>query len=341
MKITKLIYLKLILSSLFLINSCSETTTTSDMPKIMSLSKTVAVVGDTLVISGYNFVSPQPIGAHAVCGGTQIINYISWSDSTIVFLIPTDAVSGQVVVIVNSKTSNELSITIHKNYFPSSVGNYWIYENFTLDDQGNKNLNSRIEDSTAITLTWELYGKYCDIYTHNYDFSTKEQYYYTENGKLYATVAEIMPEKSQMPLPIDVPKAWIVIADPDSLLWEVFSQTFNNEDIEIPNFGKGKLTGTFALKMEKGEKKPINTGENQTLSVMSQEYKTLYTFDGNIKVGIFEFPLFFIVTEHRWYGENIGLILQRLDSKTISLGGLYNYKIIGSESGMLRYHVSQ
>ena len=86
----------------------------------------------------------------------------------------------------------------------------------------------------------------------------------------------------------------------------------------------------------------MNTGEGQTISVMAQEYKILYSFSGKFTPSALPIPLDlnFTVTNHQWYGENIGLILNRVDPESIKVS-FYTYNIIGSESAMLRYHVSQ
>ena len=230
-----------------------------------------------------------------------------------------------------------------KNYFPNVVGNYWVYESFELDSLGNKNLATRSIDSTIITGTQNLFGKNSSIYTTYIDGgNSSDKNYYTENGKLYSTIANVMPP--QMPIPIDYTDAWVIIADPDSTNWSIFSQTLTNVDMPLPGGGgTGKLNGDFTIKVEKGLKQTINTGEGQTISVMAQEYKILYSFNGTITVGGFPIPLqlIFTVTNHKWYGENIGLVLDRVDPTTIQVSVLYTYSIKGSESDMLRYHVSQ
>lgn len=341
MKNKIIIIISSLFAIIFILSSCSETTSTNDSPVIVSLSKTVAIVGDNITVTGMRFGTVRNTG-YVSFNGIQATEYTNWNDSSIIVKIPAGATSGNVIVYSNSKQSNAVSITILQNYFPSVVGNYWVYESFDLDSLGNKDLSSRIVDSTVISGTQNLFGKNSNIYStyHNIGGSS-EANYYTENGKYYATLANVMPE--QMPIPIDFADAWIVIADPDSSTWTIFAQTLNDVEMPLPGGGgTGKLNGKFTIKGEKGVNQTVNTGEGQTISVMAQEYKILYSYAGTITLGGVPIPLQlnFTVTNHQWYGENIGLILDRVDQTTISVSIFYTFTINGSESDLLRYHTN-
>ncbi|TAL70410.1 MAG: hypothetical protein EPN82_02020 [Bacteroidetes bacterium] len=340
MKINSLIYLVLFFISIILINSCSETTSVNDSPVINSLSKTVAVIGENITITGMKFGSVQNTSAVSF-NGIQATDYTSWNDTLIVVKIPLGATSGNVIVTANGKQSNAVAITILQNYFPNAVGNYWVYESFMLDTAGNRDNGTRTIDSVAITGSWNFLGKYSDIYTaYTGTSGEKEKYYYSENGRFYTNITNVMPP--QMPIPIDYTDAWIVIADPDSASWSIFSQELKDVEMDLPGGqGKGILNGTFLIMGEKGLKQTITTGETPSINPMSQEYKILYSYQGKITVQGIPFDLNFTVTEHQWYGENIGLVLDKVDPTTIQISFLFKYVIQGSESSMLRYHVSQ
>ncbi len=248
-----------------------------------------------------------------------------------------------IMLIING-CSSSTSPTTTKNFFPIVSGNYWVYASYNLDSLGNKDLTSLTTDSTVITGTQTLYGKSSFIFTtYNSKNGSSSQNFYTENGKLYTAVANIMPDTTQIPLPLNIPEAWIVIADPDSSSWTIFTQTYDNTNVSLPGYGSAKLTGTFTIKGEKGTQSTMQTGENQSISVTAQEYKLVYSFVGNVTITGLPLPmtLNFTGTRHSWYGENIGLIQSRTDPATISIGGgLITQKIQGSESDMLRYHVN-
>ena len=136
------------------------------------------------------------------------------------------------LLLINS-CSETTSTNDVKNYFPNAVGNYWVYESFTLDTLGNRVESTRTIDSIAITGTTSIFlGRNSDIYT-TYPLSggEKECYYYTENGRFYTNIGNVMPP--QLPFPIDYTDAWIVIADPDSASWSIFAQSLTDVDITL------------------------------------------------------------------------------------------------------------
>ncbi|MBI5325583.1 MAG: IPT/TIG domain-containing protein, partial [Ignavibacteriae bacterium] len=334
MKIKPIIYIVLFFASLILISSCSETTSTNDAPSIISLSKTTVVTGETITITGLKFGSVRNNG-YVSFNGIQASGYTSWSDTLIVVVVPGTATSGNVIVYAGGKQSNAVAITILKNYFPNAVGNYWVYETFELDTAGNRDNNTREVDSVLITGTWNFLGKNSDIYTkYTGSSSGKEYYYYTEGGKYYTNITNVMPPK--LPFPIDYQDAWIVIANPDSTSWTIFSQELKDVEMDLPGGqGKGTLNGTFIIKGEKGLNQTMTTGENSSVNVNAQEYKLLYSYNGTITVIVSGIPvpinMNFTVTEHQWYGENIGLILDRVDPTTIQISVFYTYYLTGME----------
>jgi hypothetical protein len=248
-----------------------------------------------------------------------------------------------VMLIING-CSNSTSTTNPQNFFLVVSGNYWVYATYNLDTAGVKDMTSMTTDSTVITGTQTLYGKNSFIFTtYNSKTGSKTQNFYTENGKLYTAVSSVIPDTTQFPLPLNIPNAWVVVADPDSASWTIFSQALNNADFPVPGYGTAKLTGTFAIRGEKGSQSTMQTGENQTISVSAQEYRMIFSFNGTITIPGVPIPmtLNFAVTNHSWYGVNIGLIQSKTDPSTISVGGgLITQKIQGTESDMLRYHVN-
>ena len=338
MKMKSIIYLVLFFTSIILISSCSENTSTNDNPSIISLSKTVVVIGESITITGMKFGTTRN-SSYVSVNGTQATDYTSWSDTSIVLKIPVGATSGNVIVNVSGKQSNAVAITILLNYFPNAVGNYWIYESFKLDTNGNRENATRVIDSVTITGTKLFLERTSDIYsTYTGSNQPEDNYYISENGKLYTNITNIMP--TEIPFPIDYTDAWIVIANPDSANWSIFEKSFDNVDVTLQGFS-GKLNGTLTIKGEKGRNEYMTTGENN-LSVMAQEYKILYSFTGTFTPTLIPQPitLNFTVTSHRWYSDNIGLIFDRVDPETITLP-MYIYPIPGRESGMLRFHINQ
>jgi uncharacterized protein (TIGR02145 family) len=78
---------------------------------ITSITPTVGQIGDEIIITGLLFGSAQ--GTSIVSfNGTNVSEYLSWSDSQIKVKVPSGATSGKLTVTVNGKKSNELDFTV-------------------------------------------------------------------------------------------------------------------------------------------------------------------------------------------------------------------------------------
>jgi len=89
----------------------SFTVNTTVEPNITSISPPAAPAGASVTISGANFGSTQGTTSTVTFNGDQA-TAISWSNNSIVAAVPAGASSGNVVVQVNSLSSNPFSFTV-------------------------------------------------------------------------------------------------------------------------------------------------------------------------------------------------------------------------------------
>lgn len=82
-------------------------------PVISSLDVNIAQAGQTVIIYGSGFGASKG-NSYVTFGGVTATEYSEWSDTKITVKVPQGAVSGSVKVFVDSKSSNELNITIQK-----------------------------------------------------------------------------------------------------------------------------------------------------------------------------------------------------------------------------------
>ena len=101
-------------------DNLSINSSTSSAPVILSLSATTATVGSQITITGSNFGATQ--GGSLVLLNSAPVTINSWSNTSIVFTIPTVCASGPVVVLVapNMNASNVVKLTITTQPLPTS-----------------------------------------------------------------------------------------------------------------------------------------------------------------------------------------------------------------------------
>ncbi|MFA6571827.1 MAG: IPT/TIG domain-containing protein [Bacteroidota bacterium] len=326
--------------------SCSDNSTNNPTnntnPTIASITPNVAYIGQDLIIRGKYFGNTRDSSYVELNGSKlEITNYISWSDSVITIKIPRTAITGQVVINVGTKKSNSVILTIKPNYFPFSVGSYWMFENFILNMDQSRDLTSRYVDSTFIEGTELKYGKDSYILAALVEGSTTAMLYnfYSDGPALYSTADYVFPREGATPITLVIPNDWVLIAHPDSTQWTINTQQINST-IDLGNLGSRPIKGTFKIYVQKGESKVLNF-DYGIGDVNTQEYKIFYDFAGSINIGA-DIPVNFTLTQHNWYGENIGLMKTLMESKTITIKVLftsYDYNIQGMESTILRYKI--
>jgi len=81
---------------------------------ISSLAPATAAPGEAVTIRGYNFGASQDGGAYLELAGKPLppASVVSWSDRQIVFRVPADASSGDLVVVRDAARSNAVQLRI-------------------------------------------------------------------------------------------------------------------------------------------------------------------------------------------------------------------------------------
>ena len=97
---------------LFLLLGCANNTPspTSVPLTITEVNPVCGVVGETIIITGTSFGDTQGSSVVTFNGGPATVN--SWSNTQIEVLVPSGAITGDVVVRVNGINSNGIRFTI-------------------------------------------------------------------------------------------------------------------------------------------------------------------------------------------------------------------------------------
>ena len=99
-----------VLALLFLIG-CTNTPVPTPIPLAISeVNPVCGVVGETIIITGTSFGDTQGSSVVTFNGGPATVN--SWSNTQIEVLVPSGAITGDVVVRVNGINSNGIRFTI-------------------------------------------------------------------------------------------------------------------------------------------------------------------------------------------------------------------------------------
>ena len=111
-----LLFILIIGSFLLSCNSSSTNPIITTTPKIISLSASSLMVGQTLTITGENFDSTRATSYVEFNGVNADSNaYSLWSSTQIKVKVPANATTGNVVVHVKGQASNGVLLTILKN----------------------------------------------------------------------------------------------------------------------------------------------------------------------------------------------------------------------------------
>ena len=228
----------------------------------------------------------------------------------------------------DDKTTNpdDNNPTASGNYFATTQGSYWIYENETEDAaQGSVVTN----DSVALESIEQKDGKEaynCKTYTdsdNNGSFETNSgtgTFYATEEGKLYIHKDAFLPaglgSGSLLDLSgqIEFKNDWVKIADDSDDDWDIVKSDIN---LTLPGLGFD-VTGKLDSEGEntKNTKEVIVNGEKLT----TYGYKVDINFNGEIAVTGFPVAINFTSTTTYWVAKGIGPVL--IETLPVEIGGL-------------------
>lgn len=204
-----------------------------------------------------------------------------------------------------------------ENYFATTQGSYWVYENETEDEENGKVVT---KDSVALKSVSQKDGKEaynCDTYTdsdNNGSYETSqdsETFYATAKGKLYIHKDAFLPEEFagggliNLDGQIKFKEDWIKIADDSDDDWDIVKSPI---DLTLEGLGfnvKGDLDS-------EGEnlKKTKEVSVNGKM-ITTYAYKVKINFNGNILSQAFPLPvpIKFTTSTTYWIAKGIGPVV--------------------------------
>jgi hypothetical protein len=234
-------------------------------------------------------------------------------------------------ILINScsKDDNPVDITDAKVYFPLTIGSWWVYENYELDENGDRILDTREEDSSIVSGIKTILEKEAKVVTsYDEDGSSEDNYFYTDYSWLYA-------HSSFFKLPIE--EIWILIADLKGNNWDIAEYDIPEIEYET-SIGKGVLNGKLNIKGEKGGTKTITVDNKK---IKCREFKIIVNFTGTFKKVNYVTPAYYTIIQHSWYGENVGLVQEIVDPYVFKIPTVGSTNHGGYESILLKYNIVQ
>ncbi len=221
------------------------------------------------------------------------------------------------------------------NYFPTTVGSWWIYKNTQLDSTGTKVPESETWDTTKIIGSYNISGKMASAFENrSSNGNVDTSYFYTEDGKIYA-LANLFDNDF-----IDFdPRQWVLIADFNANSWVILSDTtLASQEIDFPGIGFLKITPTVSITGKKGNKSNLAVGKK---SVESQEFIITFAFKLKIEIPGVPFPANATVNviNRYWFGNQVGLVQSKVEPTEINVAGMFQDWLSGSIQELESYSI--
>lgn len=223
-----------------------------------------------------------------------------------------------------------------KPKFVFKTGSYWVFDNYDLDEDNARDLNSRFTDSTVVSGNKVLFGRTATIFTTYFDGDSTETYYAVDSNKLYVTSEFIDPDLG-IDIPIEIPAdTWFLIADYDQTEWSLFSQDIKDFEIEI-NSIKAKVSGKFEIKGKKAESQSVKWGAGETKNIDATNFQLIYSFNGTVDLIISKPAFSILITNNIYHNTSAGIVKAKRESQKINVASLDVETIYGFETVLLDY----
>ncbi len=208
---------------------------------------------------------------------------------------------------------------------PVTLGSYWIYENYNLDESYNRLNKFTGLDSSIISGTTVKLGKNASVmtkYTQNrtgvYE-KEDDDFYYIDGSKLYVHTDYIKNMMSIMSSIFQIDEKWLLIANENDEDWTVLEQ-----DIDTFPLIATKIWGHLTMRDTKGGTVTLAVnGKDYT----AQEYTLDVDFEGKVLYLKTEIEKSYKVKIHLWFAKGVGLIKSIVYMPAVSLG---NYSMAQS-----------
>lgn len=212
-----------------------------------------------------------------------------------------------------------------ENYFATTQGSYWIYENETESEETGKVIT---KDSVALKSVEQKDGKEaynCKTYSdadNNGSYETSsdtETFYATAKGELYIHKDAFLPPALagggffDFADQIEFKSDWIKIADDGDSDWDIVESEIN---ITIPDFGF-IVTGDVDSEGENLNKTKEVSVNGEIITTYG--YKVDVNFKGNIRTDIIPIPIpiEFTTSTTYWVAKGIGPVIIETEETVI------------------------
>ncbi|TAL70408.1 MAG: hypothetical protein EPN82_02010 [Bacteroidetes bacterium] len=223
---------------------------------------------------------------------------------------------------------------------PSKQGTYWIYINYTLDSNWNRNTDNPTIDSTIIAGNITIHdttGIVALSYSSDSSGITNgdSTYYYTEKLKVFTYSNYFSNLLGNLPinLNIQINEQWVKLVDGDDEDWKVIEQEIP-ETIIFPGLTmKGNVTIL-------GSKSGTETIQAESQNYNTRKFTLKMTFTGSVTFLSNTFPLNFERKTYLYFADNIGLIKSVIEPMKLSILQLQNLNLDGEERILIRHHIA-
>lgn len=235
------------------------------------------------------------------------------------------------------------------DYYPLNAGNYWIYEQYQLDSNGNKVIATKSTDSAIVIGTQTE-----NVLTFNGVTTYKTQHNYSIGSqgeqRNYATEDAIYQYFDQIPgfgfnlfglkLSDFIPVNWVKMIDFKNASWVILTP----DTVELPQMNlqgqNVKLSLIFSMTGNKGMTKTFTVDSK---SINTQDYVLSFNVSGSITLldlGGMKLPINMItVPTHFYLADGIGLVSTKTETVKFSIASIINQTLTGSESTLTKYKI--
>lgn len=245
--------------------------------------------------------------------------------------------AAMVVVLWSCKDNTTNPPASTKNYYPMTVGNYWVYQDYETDSLGNIIQNKMSIDSTYISGQTTKLGKQAYVFvTTTNDTAPSENYFYKDAAKLY-TFSNFINSDATSNF-FNISDRWVLLADDNGSQWTVFDTTVTNLPLD---FGGNtvNMSGRLTFSGQKGGMTTVIWGKNKDKSLQAQEFITNVKFTGTVTV-LVPFNITMTSAIHTYYADNIGPVKTKMDPFKISTDLPIGSQTMGGyETFMINYNV--
>ena len=177
------------------------------------------------------------------------------------------------------------------NYFPLHIGNYWVYEKYTLDSNNNRITASlKIDSAYCASVSQDVIKDSTRTVYTLVHFSSgmldPEQKFYLSNEQIYQKY-QVVPGIDLSAFGVNVNDylniEWLLLIDQKNPNWVGYpKQTLNIDNVEIPNLG---ITVSMSLTLElKGTSIGEGTFVINNKTVKTKDYELDWNVSGTVKI---------------------------------------------------------